>query len=108
MGRIGFVPGKKYRMSVRIRIEKECDGEAFWAGIYSQGSKTGRGGASPRTANVPDGEYHWYVVANWTPAPDEYFWIAPPRFNADGKSPVKGVYLDKVKFEDIPAATAAP
>ncbi len=108
MGRIGFVSGKKYRMSVRVRIEKECDGEAFWAGIYSQGSRTGRGGASPRTANVPDGEYHWYVVANWTPAPDEYFWIAPPRFNADGKSPVKGVYLDKIKFEEIPAATAAP
>lgn len=106
MGRIGFVPGKKYRISARIRIEKVRDGEAFWAGIYSNDVKAERGGVAPRTANVPDDEYHWYVVANWTPSQDEYFWIAPPRFTEDGKSPVKGVYLDKVKFEEIPAANA--
>ena len=30
--------------------------------------------------------------------PDEYFWMGPGRFTSDGKSAIKGVYLDKIKF----------
>ena len=55
----------------------------------------------PRTVNVPDGEYRWYDVLTWIPAPDEFFWIGPGRFTADGKSPVNGVYIDKIKFEEV-------
>ena len=98
MGKIAFEPGKKYRLSARVRVEKARDGEAFWAGVYSKGASRGRGGIEPRTSDVPDGEYHWYDVLTWVPAPDEYFWIGPGRFTPDGKSAVKGVYLDKVKF----------
>ena len=98
MGKIAFEPGKKYRLSARVRVEKERDGEAFWAGVYSKGASRGRGGIEPRTKDVPDGEYRWYDVLTWVPAPDEYFWMGPGRFTPDGKSAVKGVYLDKIKF----------
>ena len=98
MGKIAFEPGKKYRLSARVRVDKARDGEAFWAGVYSLGALRGRGGVEPRTADVPDGEYRWYDVLTWVPAPDEYFWIGPGRFTPDGKSPVNGVYLDKIKF----------
>ena len=102
MGKMAFEPGKKYRLSIRVRVEKARDGEAFWAGVYSKGASRGRGGIEPRTADVPDGEYHWYDVLTWVPAPDEYFWIGPGRFTSDGKSSVNGVYVDKIRFEEIP------
>ena len=98
MGRIAFEPGRKYRLRVRVRVDKECDGEAFWAGVYSKGASRGRGGIEPRTSDVLDGEYCWYDVLTWTPAPDEYFWIAPGRFNADGRSAIKAVFVDKIEF----------
>ena len=98
MGKIAFEPGKKYRLSARVRVEKARDGEAFWAGVYSQGASRGRGGIEPRTEDVPDGEYRWYDILTWVPAPDEYFWMGPGRFTPDGKSAVNGVYLDKIKF----------
>ena len=97
MSKIAFEPGKKYRLSVRVRVDKARDGEAFWAGVYSKGAKRSRGGVQPRTKDVGDG-YAWYTVATWVPAPDEIFWIAPGRFNADGKSAINGVYVDKIKF----------
>ena len=98
MGKIAFEPGKKYRLSARVRVDKARDGEAFWAGVYSKGATCGRGGIEPRTADVPDGEYRWYDVLTWVPAPDECFWIGPGRFDKDGKSAVDGVYIDKIKF----------
>ena len=98
MGRIAFEPGRKYRLSVRVRTEKAGDGEAFWTGVYSKAALRGRGGIEPRTADIPDGEYHWYDVLTWTPSPDEYFWMGPGRFNADGKSAIGAVYLDKIRF----------
>ena len=98
MGRIAFEPGKKYRLRARVRVDKARDGEAFWAGVYSKGSTCGRGGIEPRTADVADGEYRWYDVLTWTPAPDEFFWIAPGRFDKDCKSAVNGVYIDKIEF----------
>ena len=90
--------GEKYRLSVRVRVDKARDGEAFWAGVYSKGAKRGRGGVQPRTKDVGDG-YAWYTVATWVPAPDEFFWIAPGRFNEDGKSAINGVYVDKIKLD---------
>ena len=53
---------------------------------------------TPGTKDVGDG-YAWYTVAKWVPAPDEFFWIAPGRFNEDGKSAINGVYVDKIKLE---------
>ena len=95
MDKIDFEPGMKYRLSVRVRVDKARPGEAFWAGVYSPVNRKGRGGVEPRTEKVGDG-YAWYDVATWVPAPDEYLWIGPGRFNADGKSAINGVYVDKI------------
>ena len=40
--------------------------------------------------DVSDGEYHWYDVLTWVPAPDEYFWMGPGRFTPDGKTAING------------------
>ena len=103
MDRIAFEPGKKYRLSVRARVDKACDGEAFCAGVYSKAASRTRRGIELRTKDVPDGEYRWYNVITWVPAPDEYFWMAPGRFNKDGKSAINGIYLDKIKFTVVDA-----
>lgn len=66
-------------------------------GVYSPVNRKGRGGVEPRTEKVGDG-YAWYDVATWVPAPDEYLWIGPGRFNADGKSAINGVYVDKIRI----------
>ncbi|MBR2838465.1 MAG: DUF4838 domain-containing protein [Kiritimatiellae bacterium] len=106
MGKFMFEPGKQYRLRARVRVDKARDGEAFWAGVYSSSAKCSRGGVRPRTKDVGDG-YAWYTVATWVPAPDEFFWIGPGRFNADGKSPVNGVYIDKLEFSLVDSAEAA-
>ena len=98
MDRIAFEAGRKYRLSVRVRVDKARDGEAFCAGIFSKAASLVRRGIEVRTADVQDGEYRWYDVISWVPAPDEYFWFAPGRFDTDGKSAVNGVYIDKIKF----------
>ena len=106
MDRIAFEPGKKYRLSVRVRVDKAGSGEAFCAGIYSKAASRTRRGIELRTKDAPAGEYRWYDVITWIPAPDEYFWMAPGRFNKDGKSAINGIYLDKIKFTGVDADMA--
>ena len=106
MGSIGFEPGRKYRLSMRVRVDRAGDGEAFWAGVYSNGAAQGRGGIEPRTTDIADGEYHWYDVLEWVPAPDEYFWIGPGRFGKDGKSAINAVWIDKIAFRPVDSPKA--
>ena len=97
MHRIEFEPGAKYTVRVRLRCEKASEGEAFWAGVYDPVAKRGRGQIAPRTDAVPDA-YRWYDVCTWTPNSGEYLWIGPGRFNKDGKSAHRGIWIDKVEF----------
>ncbi|MGN0846589.1 MAG: DUF4838 domain-containing protein [Kiritimatiellia bacterium] len=97
MHRVEFDAGVKYTLRVRARCEKASAGEAFWAGIYDPVAKTGRGGIQPRTDEVGP-EYAWYDVCTWEPNPNEYFWIGPGRFNKDGKSAIKAVWIDKIEL----------
>jgi hypothetical protein len=101
MGKVAFKPGAKYKIRARIRVEKERDGgEAFWAGVYDPVARKDASIILPRTDAIKDSEYAWYDVCTWTPREDgqEYFWIGPGRFGADGKSSIKAVYLDKVEI----------
>ena len=101
MSSFAFEPGRKYRLSVRVRVDKAGEGEAFWTGVYSKGTASGRGGIEPRTSDIKDGEYHWYDVLEWVPAADELFWIGPGRFGDDGKSAINGVWIDKIAFHPV-------
>ena len=103
MERIHFAPGRKFRIRARIRVEKDPsrpDGEAFWAGVYSDADRTGRGGIEPKTSAVSDA-YAWYDVCTWQPKKGEFFWIGPGRFNADGKSAIKALWIDQIEI--VPA-----
>ena len=96
--RVAFEPGVKYRLRVRVRVEKLHDGgEAFWAGIYDRTAKRETARIAPRTEET-SAQYAWYEVATWTPKDSEYFWIAPGRFGKDGKSSIKALWIDKIEF----------
>ncbi len=102
--RVAFDPGHKYRLRMRVRVEKEPGqaGEAFWAGVYDAKNKKGCGGIERKTAAVEDG-YVWYVVAEWIPERDHYFWIGPGRFDkkGGGTSAIKALFIDKLELSRI-------
>ena len=98
---VAFDPGKKYRIRMRVRVEKEPgkEGEAFWVGVYDTKNKKGCGGLERKTADVGD-DYAWYDVAEWVPERDHYFWIGPGRFDkqAGATSAIKALYIDKLEL----------
>lgn len=98
---VAFDPGRKYRLRMRVRVEKEPGkaGEAFWAGVYDPKNKKGIGGIERKTSDVGDG-YAWYDVAEWAPAREHYFWIGPGRFDLKGgaKSAIKALEIDKLEL----------
>ena len=101
--RIAFDPGKKYRIRMRVRVEKEPgkEGEAFWAGVYDAKNKKGCGGCDRKTSSVTDG-YQWYDVAEWVPEAAHYFWIGPGRFDKkSGASAIKALYIDKLELSRV-------
>ena len=99
--RVAFDLGKKYRIRMRVRVEKEPgkEGEAFWAGVYDTKNKKGYGGIDRTTSAVEDG-YVWYDVAEWIPEAAHYFWIGPGRFDKKGgaSSAIKSLFIDKLEL----------
>ncbi len=102
--RVAFDPGKKYRLRMRVRVEKEPGkaGEAFWAGVYDAKNKKGCGGCERKTSAVGD-SYAWYDVAEWVPETAHYFWIGPGRFDKKGgaASAIRALYVDKLEISRI-------
>jgi hypothetical protein len=99
--RVAFDLGKKYRIRMRVRVEKEPgkEGDAFWSGVYDAKNKKGCGGCDRKTSSVGDG-YAWYDVAEWIPERDHYFWIGPGRFDKKegSTSAIKALYIDKLEL----------
>jgi len=98
-----FEPGAKYKVRMRIRVEKtEREGEAFWAGVYDTGRKRSWGQIAPRTSQVKDG-YQWYDVATWAPEHSQYIWVGPGRFDKKGGKPsaIAAVYVDKYELTRV-------
>ncbi|HNX36224.1 MAG TPA: DUF4838 domain-containing protein [Kiritimatiellia bacterium] len=101
--KVAFDPGKKYRIRMRVRVEKEPgkEGEAFWSGVYDAKNKKGCGGCDRKASGVADG-YQWYDVAEWVPEAAHYFWIGPGRFDKqNGTSAIKALYIDKLELARI-------
>ncbi len=98
---VAFDPGKKYRLRICARVEKEPghEGEAFWAGVYDPTNKQDCGAIQRKTSAVGDG-YEWYDVAEWVPQGDHYFWLAPGRFDktAGSVSAIKALFIDKLEL----------
>jgi hypothetical protein len=102
--RVAFDPGKKYKLRMRVRVEKipGRNGEAFWAGVYDAKNKRGCGGLDRTVSAVGDG-YVWYDVAEWIPERDHYFWIGPGRFDKKGgaTSAIQALYIDKIELQRL-------
>ncbi len=98
---VAFDPGKKYRLRMRVSVERDPgkSGEAFWAGVYDSKNRRSCGGLERKTSDVGDG-YAWYEVADWVPEPDHYFWLGPGRFDKAGgaTSAIKSLKLDKLEL----------
>ena len=99
MDNVCFAPKTRYRLRIRVRVEKAGSGEAFQCGI--QDSKWGCIKAiSPKTDEVSDG-YEWYDLGSFTPSRGMYMWFAPGRFANGGTSPVNGVWIDKLELSRV-------
>ena len=98
-----FEPDAKYKLRVRIRVEKtDRVGAAFWAGVYDMDRKKGWGQIQPQTTDVQDG-YQWYDVATWMPESKQYIWVGPGMFdNNGGQSAIKAVYVDQFELTRVP------
>ena len=99
---VAFDPGKRYRIRMRVRVEKEPgkEGEAFWSGVYDAKNKKGCGGCDRKTSVIGDG-YAWYDVAEWVPETGHYFWIGPGRFDKktqEASPALKALYIDKLEL----------
>ena len=99
--KVAFDRGRKYRLRMRVCVEKEPgrEGEAFWAGVYDSKNRRGCGSIERKTSEVGDG-YTWYDVAEWVPERDHYFWIGPGRFDKKGgvTSAIKALKIDKLEL----------
>lgn len=99
--RVAFDPGRKYRLRMRLCVEKEPgkEGEAFWVGVYDAKNRRACAGIERKTSDVGDG-YTWYDVAEWMPERDHYFWIGPGRFDqkAGATSAIKALKLDQLEL----------
>ena len=99
--KVAFDHGKKYRLRMRVSVEKQPgkEGEAFWAGVYDAKNRRACGGIERKTAGAGEG-YVWYDVAEWAPERDHYFWIGPGRFDkqAGAASAIKSLKIDKLEL----------
>jgi len=103
MDNVKFRPGHTYTLKARVRVEKKpgASGKAFWAGVYSNELRKGRGQITVKTDALRDDGYIWYTVATWKPGREEYFWIGVGQFDKkNGSAAVESVWVDEILIEE--------
>ena len=103
MDNVKFRPGHTYTLKARVRAEKKAgaSGKAFWAGVYSNELRKGRGQITVKTDAVTDDGYVWYTVTTWKPGREEYFWIGVGQFDKkNGSAAVESVWVDEILIEE--------
>ena len=103
MDNVKFRPGHTYTLKARVRVEKKpgASGKAFWAGVYSNEMRKGRGQITVKTDALHDDGYVWYTVATWKPGREEYFWIGVGPFDKkNGSAAVESVWVDEILIEE--------
>ena len=93
-------PGAKYRVRVRVRVDKEpgAKGNAFWSGIYGWAPDScDRIRRVVKVDETPESGYAWYDLGIWQPVKGDYFWFGAGLFDRKKgeTSSVKAVFLDK-------------
>ena len=103
MDSVRFRPDRTYALKARVRVARKpgASGKAFWAGVYSNALRKGRGQIVVKTDAVTSDDYVWYTVATWTPGRDEYFWIGVGQFDKkNGSAAVESVWVDEILIEE--------
>ena len=102
MDNVKFRPGHTYTLKARVRVEKKpgASGKAFWAGVYSNEMRKGRGQITVKTDALRDDGYVWYTVATWKPGREEYFWIGVGQFDKKVGAAVESVWVDEILIEE--------
>ena len=102
MDNVKFSPGRTYTLKARVRVEKKAgaSGKAFWAGVYSNELRKGRGQITVKTEALRDDGYVWYTVATWKPGREEYFWIGVGQFDKKVGAAVESVWVDEILIEE--------
>ena len=103
MDSVKFRPDRTYALKARVRVERKpgASGKAFWAGVYSNALRKGRGQITVKTDALHDDGYVWYTVAEWKPGREEYFWIGVGPFDKkNGSAAVESVWVDEILIEE--------
>ena len=100
LDRIGYEPGQTYRVRIRVRVEKQGAGMAFSTGIYDF-AKRQSVTSKALTTEKTTADYAWYEVGSVVLNDNQVLWIAPGRFDDQGASAIKAVYIDKVDFARV-------
>ncbi len=103
MDNVKFRPDRTYALKARVRVERKpgASGKAFWAGVYSNALRKGRGQITVKTDALHDDGYVWYTVAEWKPGREEYFWIGVGPFDKkNGFAAVESVWVDEILIEE--------
>ena len=103
MDEVRFRPDRTYTLKARVRVERKpgASGKAFWAGVYSNALRKGRGQITVKTDALRDDGYVWYTVAEWKPGREEYFWIGVGQFDKkNGSAAVESVWVDEILIEE--------
>ena len=111
---VGYRPGDRIVLSVRVRAVKRpdgTDGTAFTAGVWDPVERKSCGEIRVKASEAGDG-YRWYDVVDWQPKDRQYFWIASGKFDTSksAENPsVNGIRIDSVRVRrsDRPARNLA-
>jgi len=92
-------PGVKYRVRVRMRVDKQSDdGRAFHAGVYNVPNRTYPVGTKQFMAGqVPSDRYQWFDLGEIVPQKGDFVYVAPDKNLPN----VTGVYTDRVELVPV-------
>jgi hypothetical protein len=102
---VAFDAGKRYRLRVRVRVEKipgAPDGQALWTGVHDYAKGKSCGGCELKASQLKDG-YQWIDVADWVPEETHDFWIGPGRFDKDAlpsNPAIQALYVDRLEIRE--------
>ena len=102
MDSVRFRTDRTYALKARVRVVRKpgASGKAFWAGVYSNALRKGRGQITVKTDALHDDGYVWYTVAEWKPGREEYFWIGVGQFDKKVGAAVESVWVDEILIEE--------
>ena len=103
MNDVRFRPDRTYALKARVRVVRKpgASGKAFWAGVYSNKLRKGRGQITVKTDALKDDGYVWYTVTEWKPGREEYVWIGVGQCDKkNGSAAVESVWVDEILIEE--------